>query len=143
MLHPEVRVSRVRLTLRLAEGHAIPLVLDEDDPGLDQVMRALAGRAHPMDDASAHLRGRRLSVVLYLHRHPRPFAGGGLVVFDHAGDPAERRRAEGFRTFEPADNRLVAFPSLAFHQVRAVRCPGGAWADGRFTVNGWVWEEAP
>ena len=91
------------------------------------------------DNASEGLRGRLVSWVWYLHRQPRPFEGGELVLFDTVVDAdGNVRKGEGFRMIEPADNTLVAFPSDCWHLVRAVRCPGGAFADSRFTVNGWL-----
>jgi len=79
---------------------------------------------------------RRLTFVYYLHRQPRGFAGGGLRLYDsmEAGNAFSER---GYTRVDPADNRLVLFPSYVWHEVEAVNCASGLYADGRFTVNGW------
>lgn len=79
---------------------------------------------------------RRLTFVYYLHRQPRGFAGGGLRLYDsmEAGNAFSER---GYTRVDPADNRLVLFPSYVWHEVEAVSCDSGLYADGRFTVNGW------
>lgn len=95
------------------------------------------------DNASVALRGRLVSWVWYLHRQPRPFEGGELVLFDSVvGADGQSRKGEGFRMIEPADNTLVAFPSDCWHLVRTVRCASGAFGDSRFTVNGWLRDPA-
>jgi SM-20-related protein len=75
-------------------------------------------------------RDRMLTMVYYFHRTPRAFSGGEIALYPFVpgGDPV---------LIEPADNRLVAFPSLALHEVRPVACPGDDWADARFAVNIW------
>jgi SM-20-related protein len=73
---------------------------------------------------------RRLTMVYYLHRRPRRFTGGRLRMFDLAGS----RTIE----IEPTHDSLLVFPSTARHEVETVRCPDGAFADGRFAVNIWL-----
>jgi len=95
-------------------------------------------KAHT-DNATGDLRQRRVSLVYYLHRQPRPFQGGELVLYDRVDhDDGTRRQGEGFRVIQPEDNHLVAFDSGFHHQVRTVRCPDGDFGDGRITVNGWL-----
>lgn len=79
---------------------------------------------------------RRLTFVYYLHRQPRGFAGGGLRLYDsmEEGNAFSER---GYTRVDPADNRLVLFPSYVWHEVESVNCASGLYADGRFTVNGW------
>lgn len=92
-----------------------------------------------MDNVTGTLRQRVISLVYYLHRRPRPFKGGELVLWDKVRDgDGKPRQGEGFRVLEPEANTLVAFPSDFYHQVRTVRMPDGAFGDGRFTVNGWL-----
>ena len=73
---------------------------------------------------------RRLSLVYYLHRRPRRFAGGRLRLFDLVGQQTI--------DIEPAHDSLLAFPSFACHEVELVTCPGGSFADSRFAVNIWL-----
>jgi SM-20-related protein len=73
---------------------------------------------------------RVLTLVLYLHRRPRAFAGGALCL--HALGSAATR------DITPDHNRLVAFPSIARHSVQRLTCPGGTFADRRFAVNMWI-----
>jgi SM-20-related protein len=73
---------------------------------------------------------RRLSLVYYLHRRPRRFAGGRLRLFDLVG----RQTID----IDPAHDSLLAFPSFACHEVELVSCPGGDFADSRFSVNIWL-----
>jgi SM-20-related protein len=73
---------------------------------------------------------RRMTMVYYLHRQPRRFTGGRLRMFDLAG-------AETIEV-EPVHDSLLVFPSAARHEVETVSCPGGTFADGRFSVNIWL-----
>ena len=72
-------------------------------------------------------KSRRLNLVYYLHRQPRRFEGGRLRLFDLA----EKQTID----VEPEHDSLVAFPSFALHEVQPVSCPGGVFADNRFSVN--------
>ena len=73
---------------------------------------------------------RRLTMVYYLHRKPCRFTGGRLRLFDRGGGQSIE--------IEPTHDSLLVFPSSAQHEVEAVSCPGGAFADGRFAVNIWL-----
>lgn len=80
---------------------------------------------------------RLLTFVYYLHRLPRPFRGGALRVYD-SQLVAEGWDATGtYIDVDPADNRLVMFLSDRYHEVLAVDCASSAFADRRFTINGW------
>jgi Rps23 Pro-64 3,4-dihydroxylase Tpa1-like proline 4-hydroxylase len=73
---------------------------------------------------------RVLSVVYYLHREPRAFSGGDLVMHALMGDEQ--------RVITPRHNRLVAFPSIAPHEVRPISLPGDNFADARFSLVCWL-----
>jgi SM-20-related protein len=73
---------------------------------------------------------RIVSAVYYFHARPRRFTGGDLAIY-----PFNR---ESPAVIEPRDNRLVAFPSFALHEVRPIACPGDAFADARFAINCWL-----
>jgi len=78
---------------------------------------------------------RLLSCVLYLSREPQAFSGGDIRVFALLG--------EGERRISPRHNRLIAFSSIAPHEVTPISVPRDAFADARFSVNCWfhrVWE---
>jgi SM-20-related protein len=73
---------------------------------------------------------RLISIVYYFHARPRGFSGGELAIYPFdRGDPD---------LIEPADNRLVAFPSIAHHEVRPILCRGGAFEEARFSINCWL-----
>ena len=134
-----------------AVRHAMPRIVDAlgllmpADPGWELQVTAhnhLDYFKTHRDNKNPEVRTRLVSWVWYLHAQPRPFTGGELVLFDTITGPAGDRRGEGFRSIEPADNTLVAFPSDCWHLVRTVRCPSRAFADSRFTVNGWLRDPA-
>jgi Rps23 Pro-64 3,4-dihydroxylase Tpa1-like proline 4-hydroxylase len=67
---------------------------------------------------------REITFVYFLHGEPRPFLGGELSI-----------RAS---TVTPRGDTLVLFPSCSVHEVLPVHVPSRAFADSRFTVNGWI-----
>lgn len=73
---------------------------------------------------------RVMSLVYYLHAEPKAFSGGNLVMHALMGD--ERK------VIESRHDRLVAFPSIAPHEVEPIQLPGNAFADGRFSVVCWL-----
>ena len=73
---------------------------------------------------------RVLSLVYYLHREPKAFAGGDLVM--HALIGAQRQ------VITPRHDRLVAFPSMAPHEVEPISLPSNNFADARFSVVCWL-----
>lgn len=74
---------------------------------------------------------RVVTFVYYLHRLPRPYSGGDLLLYgDEFGGPVI--------TVPPRNNCLVSFASSTLHEVDLVRCPSRAFEDSRFTVNGWL-----
>jgi hypothetical protein len=76
---------------------------------------------------------RVLSLVYYLHAEPKVFTGGDLVM--HALIGEERR------VIAPRHDRLVAFPSIAPHQVAPISLPGNRFADARFSLVCWLGRE--
>lgn len=79
---------------------------------------------------------RVISAVYYFHRMPKPFEGGDLRLYRFGTDP-DRAGPGDVRDIEPVDNRLVAFPSWALHEVRPVRSASDRFADSRFALNCW------
>ena len=81
---------------------------------------------------------RYLTYVYYFNRAPKAFQGGELRVYDDLLRNGKLARAETFQTIEPRHNRVVFFWARTMHEVMPVRMPSGAFADARFTVNGWI-----
>ncbi len=93
-----------------------------------------------VDNFSESVRTRRLSFVYFFHREPKAFSGGELRIFDLTrNDPVARLHAS-FTEVAPAQNQIVFFPSGLLHEIAAVECPSRAFEDGRFTVNGWIYQ---
>ena len=88
------------------------------------------------DNGSPETAQRRISYVYYVHREPRPFGGGELVVYGARGPGGER----GVYVIEPDNDTLVVFPSNLLHEVRPVNASSLSPLDTRVTVNGWVRE---
>lgn len=88
-----------------------------------------------VDTSTSHNRmlvpaDRVLSLVYYLHAEPKIFSGGNLVMHTLMGD--ERR------VIEPRHDRLVAFPSIAPHEVEPISLPGNTFANARFSLVCWL-----
>ena len=81
---------------------------------------------------------RYLTYVYYFNRQPKGFSGGELRVYDDVLRNNKLARAETFQTIQPLHNRLVLFWARTMHEVMPVRVASRAFADARFTVNGWV-----
>lgn len=80
-------------------------------------------------DREGRRHNRVLTMVYYLHAWPRRFAGGDLALFPFGGgEPV---------LIEPRDNRLLAFPSFALHEVRRVEAPDQPFEAARFAINVW------
>ena len=81
------------------------------------------------DNGTQRTASRVVTFVYYFHALPKRFTGGELVLYGHDG---------GTSVVEPDNDTLVLFGSGTRHEVRPVSCPTRSFADGRFTVNGWV-----
>lgn len=81
---------------------------------------------------------RVLTFVYYLHKTPRPFSGGDLLIYSGSPGTDPSRKDMATIAVPPRNNSLVAFVSNTTHEVDVVRCPSGAFGDSRFTVNGWM-----
>jgi len=89
-------------------------------------------------DAGDAVTGRAIACVYYFYRQPKAFTGGGLRFYDTIEEGGQIRQAESFQEIEPVSNRLVAFTSRTFHELRPIRCPSKDFADSRFAVTMWV-----
>lgn len=90
------------------------------------------------DSGHGEANPRRLSCVYYFFQDPKGFDGGELRLYDTERQGDDTRPSKSFRAIEPVSNRLVVFPSDAFHEVRPVSCPSRAFADSRFAVTTWL-----
>ena len=103
-----------------------------------QVSAYLAGGFYrPHSDSGEYRRNeprvRRINCLYYLHRQPKPFTGGDLLLHDGMS-------ANTFTRIEPQDNSIVLFPSRCVHEVTLVECDPDDFGAGRFAVNSYVWE---
>lgn len=89
-------------------------------------------------DAGRDVPKRHLTYVYYFNRAPKGFAGGELRVYDDWVRSGKLARAESFQTIDPVHNRIVLFWAKTMHEVMPVHVPSRAFADARFTVNGWI-----
>ena len=84
----------------------------------------------------ASARGRLVSAVYYFHAEPKGFAGGELRL--HRFGSRASGEPGSFVDVPPAQNALLAFPSMALHEVRPVSVPSGRFEDSRFAINIWL-----
>ncbi len=75
---------------------------------------------------------RSINCLYYLHRQPKPFSGGDLLL--HDGEVANTHTR-----IEPLDNSIVLFPSRCVHEVTLVEGDPADFGAGRFSVNSYVW----
>ncbi|MCC5637143.1 2OG-Fe(II) oxygenase [Nostoc sp. CHAB 5844] len=94
------------------------------------------------DNGSPDTATRELTYVYYFNREPKRFSGGELLIYDSKVENNFYVKAESFKTIEPRNNSIVFFFSRYMHEVLPVKCPSKAFADSRFTINGWVRREA-
>ncbi len=90
------------------------------------------------DNGGEALSGRAMSFVYYFNRAPKAFSGGQLRLHDRQVQNARLQCAGTFKDIEPLDNTLVFFNASDLHEVLPVVSESTAFADSRFTLNGWV-----
>jgi SM-20-related protein len=90
------------------------------------------------DNSSPDTAARRLTYVYYFHQEPKAFSGGELAIYDTEMREGRATAGTNFQVVEPKNNSIVFFPSYYMHEVQAVHCPSRAFADSRFTLNGWI-----
>ena len=88
------------------------------------------------EDRAGRKTDRVVTAVYYFHAHPRAFTGGEFRIhpFGGWGEPV---------TLEAEDNRLLAIPAFALHEVRPIACDNGEFRSSRFAVNAWVHRARP
>lgn len=90
------------------------------------------------DNAHADNSSREITFVYFFHREPKNFQGGELRVYDSRREGHWYLAAEKYRSVAPQQNQMVFFASSLAHEITPVQCPSRAFADSRFTVNGWL-----
>ncbi|MBE9226116.1 2OG-Fe(II) oxygenase [Phormidium sp. LEGE 05292] len=93
------------------------------------------------DNGTPETATRELTYCYYFYREPKPFSGGELVMYDRQIINSTYYPSDSFQTIEPRNNSIVFFPSNCYHEVLPVTCVSHAFADSRFTINGWVRRE--
>jgi SM-20-related protein len=93
-------------------------------------------RVHTDNDAT-QVNSRVITFVYFFHREPRTFVGGELRIYDSYREGNRTLAVGPYRVVYPLQNQIMFFPSGVLHEVLPVGCPGGAFCDSRFTVNGW------
>jgi Rps23 Pro-64 3,4-dihydroxylase Tpa1-like proline 4-hydroxylase len=90
------------------------------------------------DDSQDMIASRRMTFVYFFHREPNQFEGGELRLHDSRRTGHHPVSAGTYETIIPRQNQIVFFPCSTLHEISEVRCQSRAFADSRFTVNGWL-----
>jgi Rps23 Pro-64 3,4-dihydroxylase Tpa1-like proline 4-hydroxylase len=90
------------------------------------------------DNGSERVASRRLTFVYFFHREPRQFAGGALRIHDARLEDGAYVSEGSYQTIMPRQNQIVFFPCELLHEITPVECSSRAFADSRFTLNGWL-----
>jgi len=90
------------------------------------------------DNGSPDTATREFTYVYYFHQEPKAFSGGELLIYDSKIENNFYVKADSYKRVEPRNNSIVFFLSRYLHEVLPVNCPSKAFADSRFTINGWV-----
>jgi SM-20-related protein len=90
------------------------------------------------DNGSERVSARHLTFVYFFHREPRQFEGGELRIHDAQLEGGTYVSEGSYQTIVPRQNQIVFFPCELMHEITPVKCPSGLFADGRFTLNGWL-----
>jgi Rps23 Pro-64 3,4-dihydroxylase Tpa1-like proline 4-hydroxylase len=94
-------------------------------------------RAHS-DDSEEIIASRRITFVYFFHGEPRPFEGGELRLHDSHREGGLQVSSGSYQTVVPQQNQIVFFPCSLLHEITPVECRSRAFADSRFTLNGWL-----
>ena len=92
----------------------------------------------PHADNGAAFPTRAITYVYFFNREPAAFTGGELRVFHKTSVAGSGESPSRFTTIVPAQNQIVFFPSSLLHEVTPLSVPSKAFADSRFTLNGWI-----
>jgi Rps23 Pro-64 3,4-dihydroxylase Tpa1-like proline 4-hydroxylase len=90
------------------------------------------------DDAQEMIASRNITFVYFFHREPRQFEGGELRLHDSRWHGEQQVKICGYQSIVPRQNQIVFFPCSLLHEITPVDCASRAFADSRFTLNGWL-----
>jgi Rps23 Pro-64 3,4-dihydroxylase Tpa1-like proline 4-hydroxylase len=90
------------------------------------------------DNGANHVSARHLTFVYFFHGEPKQFEGGELRIHDARLEGGQYVSGGSYQKIAPQQNQIVFFPCELMHEVTAVKCPSGLFADSRFTLNGWL-----
>jgi len=90
------------------------------------------------DNAQEQVTSREITFVYFFHREPKKFRGGELRIYDSRWENNSYVPTANCHTIVPEQNQMVLFNSSLAHEITPVECASGAFADSRFTVNGWL-----
>jgi len=90
------------------------------------------------DNGTDSMSSRLITFVYFFYRHPRPFTGGELCIFDTEIEDNEYRTRGPYTVITPEQNQICFFVSEYLHEVLPVQCRSTDFMDSRFTVNGWL-----
>lgn len=136
--HEEVILNRIRSCWPsiLPKLHCTPFVASRAEIQITASNDGDFFRCHT-DNGSGEVAQREITFVYFFHREPKKFQGGELRIYDSRMENGEFVPTLNYRTIVPQQNQLVLFASSLSHEITAVECPSRAFADSRFTVNGW------
>jgi len=150
----EHRRSRVLVEL----GKHQSVIVDHLRACLPQVLRKLGHETFPIsrveaqitasnhgdffhwhcDNGAEEIASREITFVYFFHREPKRFRGGELRIYDSRWENNQYVPTANYRVIVPEQNQMVLFVSSLAHEITPVECPSEAFADSRFTVNGWL-----
>ncbi len=90
------------------------------------------------DDSQETIASRRITFVYFFHREPSQFEGGELLLHDSRWQGELQSKTGSFQTIVPRQNQIAFFPCSLLHEITPVKCASRAFADSRFTLNGWL-----
>ncbi len=90
------------------------------------------------DNGSECVASRYLTFVYFFHREPKAFEGGELRIHDARLENGVYVSEGSYQAISPRQNQVVFFPCEMLHEVTTLNCPSQAFADSRFTLNGWL-----
>jgi Rps23 Pro-64 3,4-dihydroxylase Tpa1-like proline 4-hydroxylase len=90
------------------------------------------------DNSDELVAPRHLTFVYFFHREPRQFEGGELRIHDARLEDGNYVSQGSYQTIVPQQNQIVFFPCELLHEITPVKCSSQAFADSRFTLNGWL-----
>jgi Rps23 Pro-64 3,4-dihydroxylase Tpa1-like proline 4-hydroxylase len=93
---------------------------------------------HHSDNGEEEIANRQLTFVYFFHREPKAFHGGELRLHNSNRENGVWTHTGAYRPVVPEQNQIVFFRSELLHEITPVVCPSQAFADSRFTVNGWL-----